>query len=103
MAGKSHVRRCVSLISNIDPHSTLLGSDGYLADVDLKPRLFFFDSGLWETTAKLKAQVEQQVIGQRTYAEALCVVLVHECDSTAGSRAAITSVAVDLPLGRRTK
>ena len=62
----------------IDPHSTLLGSDGCLADVDLKPRLFFFDSDLWETTAKLKAQAEQQVIGQRTYAEALCVVLVHE-------------------------
>ena len=41
-------------------------------------RLFFFDSDLWETTAKLKAQAEQQVIGQRTYAEALCVVLVHE-------------------------
>ena len=62
----------------IDPHSTLLGSEGCLADVDLKPRLFFFDSDLWETTAKLKAQAEQQVIGQRTYGEALCVVLVHE-------------------------
>jgi AraC family transcriptional regulator len=62
----------------IDPHSTLLGSDGCLADVDLKPKLFFFDSDLWETTAKLKAQAEQQVIGQRTYGEALCVVLVHE-------------------------
>jgi AraC family transcriptional regulator len=62
----------------IDPHSTLLGSEGRLADVDLRPRLFFFDSDLWETTAKLKAQAEHQVIGQRTYAEALCVVLVHE-------------------------
>jgi len=62
----------------IDPHSTLLGSEGCLADVDLKPRLFFFDSDLWETTAKLKAQAEQQVIGQRTYGEALCAVLVHE-------------------------
>ena len=39
----------------IDPHSTLLGSEGCLADVDLKPGLFFFDSDLWETTAKLKA------------------------------------------------
>jgi AraC-like DNA-binding protein len=28
--------------------------------------------------AKLKAQAEQQVIGQRTYGEALCVVLMHE-------------------------
>ena len=62
----------------IDPHSTLLGSECRLADVDLMPRLFFFDSDLWETTAKLKAQAEQQVIGQRTYGEALCVVLVHE-------------------------
>ena len=42
----------------IDPHSTLLGSEGRLADVDLRPRLFFFDSDLWETTAKLKAQAE---------------------------------------------
>jgi hypothetical protein len=47
----------------------LLGSEGRLADVDFRPRLFFFDSDLWETTAKLKAQAEQQVIGQRTYAE----------------------------------
>jgi AraC family transcriptional regulator len=62
----------------IDPHSTLLGSEGCLADVDLKPRLFFFDGDLWETTAKLKAQAERQVVGQRTYGEALCVVLVHE-------------------------
>ena len=62
----------------IDPHSTLLGSEGRPADVDLKPRLFFFDSDLWETTAKLKTQAEQQVIGQRTYAKALCVVLMHE-------------------------
>jgi AraC family transcriptional regulator len=62
----------------IDPHSTLHDSEGCLIHLDLKPRLFFFDSGLWETTAKLKAQAEQQVIGQRTYGEALCVVLVHE-------------------------
>jgi AraC family transcriptional regulator len=59
----------------IDPHSTLLGSEGCLADVDLKPRLFFFDSDLWETTAKLRAQAEQQVIGQRTNGEALCVAV----------------------------
>jgi AraC family transcriptional regulator len=62
----------------IDPHRTLLGSEGCLVDVDLKPRLFFFDRDLWETAAKLKAQAERRVIGQRTYGEALCVVLVHE-------------------------
>jgi len=62
----------------IDPQSTLFRSENRLADVDLKPRLFFFDSGLWETTAKLKAQAEQQAIGQRTYGEALCAVLLHE-------------------------
>jgi AraC family transcriptional regulator len=68
----------------------LLGSEGCLVDVDLKPRLFLFDSDLWETTAKLKAQAERQVIGQRTYGEALCVVLVHELarlnSGTAGAR-----------------
>lgn len=62
----------------IDPHSTLLGSEGGLADIDFKPKLFFFDSDLWETTAKLKAQAEQQAIGQRSYGEALSVVLAHE-------------------------
>jgi AraC family transcriptional regulator len=63
----------------------LLGSEGRLANVDLRPRLFFFDSDLWETTAKLKAQAEHQVIGQRTYAEALCVVLgLSSCGSIAG-------------------
>jgi hypothetical protein len=72
----------------IDPHSTLLGSEGCLADVDLKPRLFFFDSDLWETTAKLKAQAEQQVIGQRTHAEALCVVLTKPTSSAAFCRRA---------------
>jgi AraC family transcriptional regulator len=36
----------------IDPHGTLLGSEGCLVDVNLKPRLFFFDSDLWETAAK---------------------------------------------------
>ena len=56
------------------PHS----SEGDLADIDFKPKLFFFDNDLWETTAKLKAQAEQQVIGQQSYGEALSVVLAHE-------------------------
>lgn len=62
----------------IDPHSTLLGSEGGLADIEFKPKLFFFDSDLWETTAKLKTQAEQRVSGQRSYGEALSVVLAHE-------------------------
>jgi AraC family transcriptional regulator len=77
----------------IDPHSTLLGSEGGLADIDFKPKLFFFDSDLWETTAKLKTQAEQQISGQRSYGEALSVVLAHELvrlnNGTAGGNHAI--------------
>jgi len=62
----------------IDPHSDLLGGEGGIADVDFKPRLFFFDSDLLETTAKLKSQAERQDIGQRSYGQALSVVLAHE-------------------------
>ena len=62
----------------IDPHSTLLGGEGGLADIEFKPKLFFFDSDLWETTAKLKTQAELQVSGRRSYGEALSVVLAHE-------------------------
>jgi AraC family transcriptional regulator len=62
----------------VDPRSTSLGREGSLVDIDLKLRLFFFDNDLWETAAKLKAQAEQQAVRQRTYGEALCVVLVHE-------------------------
>jgi AraC family transcriptional regulator len=62
----------------IDPHSTLFGSEGGLAGVDFKPKLFFFDSDLWATTTKLKIQAEQQASGRRSYGEALSVVLAHE-------------------------
>jgi len=62
----------------IDPHSTLLDSEGGFANIEFEPRLFFFDSNLWETTVKLKAQAEQQASGRRSYGEALSVVLAHE-------------------------
>jgi AraC family transcriptional regulator len=60
----------------IDPHGPLSDPEQPLGEIELAPRLFFFDSDLWETAAKLKEQ-----IGNATglgYAQALSVVLAHE-------------------------
>jgi AraC family transcriptional regulator len=48
------------------------------AETEFKPRLFFFDKDLWETAHKLKAQAGSSGRGERQYAEALSIVLVHE-------------------------
>lgn len=45
---------------------------------DLRPRLFSFDSDLWNTAAKLKIQAERADSALRCYGEALCQVLLHE-------------------------
>ena len=44
--------------------------------VEFKPRLFFFDRDLWETTLKLKGQIDKA--DNPLYAEALSIVLLHE-------------------------
>jgi AraC family transcriptional regulator len=62
----------------LDPQSPLLDPELGFAATELRPRLFFFDRDLWETAAKLKAQAENPSLGQRDYAEALSIVLVHE-------------------------
>ena len=48
------------------------------SEIELRPRLFFFDRDLWETALKLKAQVENPCRAQRAYVEALSVALAHE-------------------------
>lgn len=44
----------------------------------ISPRLFFFDSAVWETALKLKAEVGNSDPWSREYVEALSLVLVHE-------------------------
>jgi AraC family transcriptional regulator len=60
----------------LDPKSRLLDAELGLSEIELKPRLFFFDHNIWETALKLKAQVGQE--NSSAHAEALALVLVHE-------------------------
>jgi AraC family transcriptional regulator len=65
---------------SIDPRNSLLQSELRFAEVEFRPRLFFFDRDLWETALKLKAQaqVENSVRNQNAYVEALSIALAHE-------------------------
>jgi len=62
----------------IDPHAPLLDPELNFAGVEFKPSIFFYDRDLWETAAKLSAQVEGAAAARRSYTEALSVVLLHE-------------------------
>jgi AraC family transcriptional regulator len=62
----------------IDPRAPLFGPELGLDAAELKPRLFFFDHDLWETTRKLKAHATGAGLGHRAYVNALSIVLVHE-------------------------
>src|SRR6266540_3778758 len=53
----------------IDPGSSLL-SELCFADVEFRPRLFFFDPDVWATALKLKAQLQHPCRSQRAYVEA---------------------------------
>jgi len=60
----------------IDPNAPLLDPQLGFNSVEFKPRLFFFDRDLWETTLKLKRQIDKG--DNPLYAEALSIVLLHE-------------------------
>jgi AraC family transcriptional regulator len=62
----------------IDPCWPLADPALRFGEIEFKPRLFFYDSDLWETALKLKAQVENGGSMPRQYAEALGIVLTHE-------------------------
>jgi AraC family transcriptional regulator len=62
----------------IDPRGPLVDPELRFAEIEFKPRLFFFDRDLWETVMKLKAQVENGGAGGRQYIEALTIALAHE-------------------------
>lgn len=61
---------------HLNPKSRLLQSELRFSEVELKPRLFFFDQNLWDSALKLKAQVGQD--NASAYAEALALVIAHE-------------------------
>jgi AraC family transcriptional regulator len=60
----------------IDPSAPLLDPELGFSSVEFKPRLYFFDRDIWETTLKLKQQIDNA--DGAPYAEALSVVLLHE-------------------------
>src|ERR1700738_1982340 len=62
----------------IDPRGPLADPALRFGEIEFKPRLFFYDRGLWETALKLKSLVENPGSMQRQYAEALGIVLTHE-------------------------
>jgi AraC family transcriptional regulator len=62
----------------IDPRGPLADPALRFDEIEFKPRLFFYESGLWETALKLKSLVDNPGSMQRQYAEALGIVLTHE-------------------------
>lgn len=72
----------------IDPQAVPVDPDMGFAEAELAPRLFFEDSGLWQTVLKLKALIGRTDAGGRMYAEALGGVLAHELMRLDGAAAA---------------
>jgi AraC family transcriptional regulator len=56
----------------------LLRSHSGVETMDLVPRVFFENSALWDTTAKLVALIENPTSDDRSYIEALGVLLAHD-------------------------
>jgi AraC family transcriptional regulator len=62
----------------IDPETVAVDPDRRFAEAELEPRMLFDDSGIWQTIAKLKAQIDSGDPATHLYAEALGGVLAHE-------------------------
>jgi AraC family transcriptional regulator len=60
-----------------DPSGSAISPESGSANMSFAPRLFFEDSGLWDTVVKLTTLIEVDP-DHRAYAEALGVVLAHE-------------------------
>jgi AraC family transcriptional regulator len=61
-----------------DPAGLAVSPELGFADMSFAPRLFFEDSGLWDTALKLTSLIERAGSDHRLYVEALGVLLVHE-------------------------
>ena len=68
--------RCTFI--HVDPLSSLLCSELRFAELEFRPRLFFFDADVWATALKLKAQLQYPCRSQKAYVEALGIALAHE-------------------------
>jgi AraC family transcriptional regulator len=61
-----------------DPAGLAISPELGFADMSFAPRLFFEDSGLWDTALKLTTLIEGADSHHQPYVEALGVVLAHE-------------------------
>jgi len=61
-----------------DPAGLAISPELGFADMSFAPRLFFEDSGLWDTALKLTTLIESAGSDHRLYVEALGIVLAHE-------------------------
>ena len=62
----------------IDPCWPLADPALRFEEIEFKPRLFFFDSDLWQTALKLKSLIENSDSMPRQYGEVLGIALTHE-------------------------
>lgn len=67
----------------LDTSGPILEPGLRFSEVEFRPRMYFFDADLWETTAKLKSLIEKPA--SPFYAEALALVLSHELVRMNGS------------------
>jgi AraC family transcriptional regulator len=73
----------------IDPCWPLVDPALRFEEIEFKPRLFFFDSDLWQTALKLKSLIANSDSMTRQYGEVLGIALTHEVvriNSDAASR-----------------
>jgi AraC family transcriptional regulator len=61
----------------VDPLSPML-TELRFAEIEFRPRLFFFNHDIWVTALKLKGQVGESCRSQRAYNDALGIALAHE-------------------------
>jgi AraC family transcriptional regulator len=81
----------------IDPLSPLL-SELRFAEIDFRPRLFFFDPDVWATALKLKAQLQYPCRSRSAYVEALSIALAHELSRmNEGGSSAVSDARGGLP------
>ena len=87
-----------STFLHIDQLSSLLCSELRFAEIDFRPRLFFFDPDVWATALKLKAQLRHPCRSQSAYVEALGIALAHELvRMNEGGQSLVSDVRGGLP------
>ena len=62
----------------IDPRGPQLDPELRFSEIAMRPRLYFFDQDLWETSQKLKSLTDNFDAESPQYVQALSVALLHE-------------------------